>query len=206
MSGRLYPFAAAQLIDETLDWEGGTIKALLLAEGYVFSTSHVVREDINDNFVIATSEALIDPSISDDGVYTGAGAFRWLQLLDPKTVYQVVIFDDTGDDAYSPLIAHWDSDGLIGAPLQLQGEDYFLYAVSPPGGFFQIASGDLLGPLATYQLAGAYALGEIQGSTSYLIPDLVLGRRLVVSDRICIPSSGLNSWCGDPVIKGTPCA
>jgi hypothetical protein len=204
MSANLYPLAAAQLLDGSLDWTTASIKALFLSEGFSFDAADTYRDQLNESMVIAESNGLTNASVTSNGVYTG-DPFIWPQLVDNRVVNQIALFNDTGDDAYSLMIAHWDAECLLGIPITLAGEDYFFYPVSPPGGFFQITEGDLIGPISTYTLAAGYALGEIVGSTIYLIPcPIFTGRILTVRDRVCIPANELESCC-KPTIRSSQC-
>ena len=204
MSARLYPLAAAQLLDSTLDWTTASIKAIFLSENFSYNPADAYRDQLVESRVIAESNVLTNPSVTTEGVYTG-DPFMWPQLLNNKIVNQIALFNDTGDDAYSIMIAHWDADCLIGIPLALIGEDYFFYPILPPGGFFQITEADVVGPISTYALAAAYALSEIVGDTIYAVPcPIYTGRRLSVRDRVCIPADELDSCCR-PTIRPSAC-
>lgn len=208
MAARVYPVAAQALVDGTLEWEGGTFKALLLAQGFVYSASHVYRSDISNTFVIDTSSAVDVPDVIGEGdarVYSARSPIKWAQIFDDRSAHHVVLFEDTGTAATSRLLVYWDSDSILGAPLEVDGEDYFLYAFTENGGYFRIVPGETVGQLSTTPLADNLTLGETLGESALLAFDVYLGRRLLASDRACAPRSGVESCC-QPVISRSSCA
>jgi hypothetical protein len=208
MTARVYPVAAQALVDETLDWEGGTFKALLLAQGFVYSASNVHRSDIDDTFVIDTSSAIDVPEVTGEGdarIYSARSPIKWAQILDDRSAYHVVLFEDTGTPTTSRLVAYWGPDSILGTPLELNGEDYFLYAYAENGGYFRVVPGETVGQLSTTPLAANLTLGETIGAPALLAFGVYLGRRLLASDRACAPRSGVESCC-QPVISRSSCA
>lgn len=203
MAARLYPAFASDLSAGTIDWTTLTPTVLLLTTDFAYDGAKEYRDELNESFVIAASTAITPKVVGD--AYSGEEPFSWLQYSDTKQVAQIVMFDDTGDDAYSRLIAHWDSDSVTGLPFVPNGQNYYLYAVTPPGGYFAISSAELIGMLGSYALAGDYALSEVIGGDTYVLPDLVLSTELDVRDRVCIPASEVESCC-TPTFRGTPCA
>ncbi|MGL4557155.1 MAG: hypothetical protein ACRCV5_06610 [Afipia sp.] len=131
-----------------------------------------------------------------------------MQLADNRVPYHVVLFDDTGDDPYSPLISYHGSDKVDGLPVALQGANYFLFPVNPPGGFFSYGTNvDAVGMLGSYGLADPYALAETDGGTLYSIPTLVFGLDLDVNERICLLPDVVDSdECCRPTIRSSRCA
>lgn len=204
MAARLYPTFAQGLSDGAIDWTTLNPKAILLAADFAYNSALVYRDELTEGFVIQESSALASPSVTS-GVYSGGGPFNWLQYSDNKQVEHIVLFDDTGDDAYSQLIAHWDFESVTGLPFTPNGQNYYLYPVSPPGGFFAISTAALIGMLGSYALAGDYALSEVSGGDTYVLPDLVLTTALDVRDRVCIPASEVESCC-TPTFRGSACA
>lgn len=204
MAARLYPTFAQRISDGLIDWTTLTPKALLMSSDFVYDSSKVYRDELNESFVMNTSDVLPDPSVTADDAYKGSGPFAWLQYADTKIAGHVVLFDDTGDDAYSELIGHWDSDSVTGLPFTPNGSNYYLYGVSPPGGYFAISSAELLGHLGSYALSGDFALAEVTGGDTYILPTLVLTTALDVRDRVCIPASEVESCC-TPTFRGSAC-
>lgn len=203
MSARFYPGGFSQIQDGTIDWTTANLKALLLSSQYTFNPAEDKRDNISDSYVIGTSSALTGATYANG--LAGGDPFVWLQLSDTRVVDQIVIFDDSGDDPYSQLILHWDSTCLEGLPFTPQGEDYYLYPVTPPGGFFQITEDPVVGPINTYPLAGPYALAEAIGGDSVFIPCLYIGRDLRVRAKVCVRPDVSDSCC-PPTITGDVCA
>lgn len=203
MSARLYPNAVELFIDDSIsEWTAYEVKALLLSQAFVYDPSKVFRDELNEALVIAESSALEGASF-DDGLASGQ-PFTFLALLDNRQVHHVVLYADTGEAAYSPLLAYLGPDAVTGLPFTPQGQDYFIYPVTPPGGFFQVTDAPLVGPLNTYGLAGPYALAMSEGGVSYAIPTLFIDGRLIVKDKICAPPVEDDSCCR-PTIRGSRC-
>lgn len=205
MSARLYPNAFGQLAAGTLDWTALNIKGLLLSEGFTYDGTLQFRDQLDESFVIATSEAIPTPTF-DDSV-AGGTPVEWLQLLDNRDAYHIVLFDDTGDDAYSELIMYLQAEDVDGLQSSLLGANYYLYPVTPPGGFFSLGLGAaVLGPVNTYHLAYTLALGESIGGQYYTIPTLVFGLDVVANERVCYRAPALDEEeCGPPTIRSSLC-
>jgi hypothetical protein len=208
MTARIYPSASSQLISGDIDWEGATLRAVLLSDSFVYDQAAVMLDEIDSGQIIATSIPLEGATLvgtTMDYVYSSENPFTWQQIFDDRLGTHVVVYEDTGDPAYSPLIAYWGPDTVLGTPLPLQGEDYFLYFPLEAGGYFRVIPGDLLGTISTIPLADSYSIGEVTGESVFLLFDLLIGRRLLARDRVCAPKSGLES-CGTPVITRSSCA
>lgn len=205
MTARLYPQAFTDLQAGTLVWESLSIKGLLLSDAFTYDETAVMRDEISDAYVIATSSAMTNPVRNGD-VVTG-DPIAWLQVSSPKIVKKIVLFDDTGDDAYSQLIAYFDVDAVDGLPYTINGQNYYLYPVTPPGGYFSYGTfDDILGSLGSYSLASYIALGEMEGGTSYAIPVLIFGLDLDVNERVCLLPDELDTdECGPPTIRSSLC-
>lgn len=205
MSARLYPYAFGLFANESLDWETASVRAILLSQAFTYNPAHQFRDEISDSYVIATSGILESPTF-EDGV-AGGLPFEWLQIASNRLAHHIVLFDDSGDDPYSPLIAYYGAADVNGLPLTVAGEDYFLYPTSPPGGFFRLTSiGDAIGPVNTYHVAYNLALGEGTNGVGYSIPLLYIGRRLSVNEQICLLPDELDSdECCAPTIRSSIC-
>lgn len=203
MSSRLYPNALSALLDGSLDWTTATLKALLLSDAFSYNASQDKLSQIPNGQIIATSEQMTNPRYTD-GLANG-DPFEWLQVADAREVNSIVIFDDSGDEAYSQLIAYYGSDCLTGVPFTPVGENYYLYPVTPPGGYFDITEVEELGMISTYPLAGLYTLGEVDGGTTVAVPCLITGRVLSVRAQTCFPSPGIDAGCCPPTITESSC-
>lgn len=202
MAASLYPTAYAGLLSGDIDWTALNVKAVLLTGSFVYDSGHIFRDEIHEDFVIAESDAVETPTYVD-GVAGGQPA-AFLQLLSNKEVQHVILYDDTGDPAYSRLLLYLDADAVDGVPFIPQGLDYFLYPVTPPGGFFSIEGEESTGEINSQPLGAPFALGESQEGFFSEIPQLVFGGRLVVRDRVCATPSEVQSCC-KPTIRGSLC-
>jgi len=203
MAARLYPTFAQGLSNGSIDWTSLTPKALLLSADFAYDPAKAYRDELTEGFIIETSTPVTPTLI--DGVYGADGPFSWLQYSDNRQVGQIVLFDDTGDDAYSQLIAHWTAEDITGVPFTPAGRNYYLYPVTPPGGFFSIGGSAIDGMIGSYSLAAEYALGEVLGGETVSLPTLIVTTALDVRDRVCIPASEVESCC-TPTFRGSACA
>ena len=206
LTARIYPSAFAGLQSGALDWEDLSVKGILLSEGFTYDPSMQYRDEIDDAFVIADSDVMENPE--RNGNVVNGDPIQWLQLSDNRLASKIVLYNDTGDDAYSELIAFFDTEDVEGLPFVINGQNYYLYPVSPPGGYFSYGDySEIIGPIASYTLAYALALGESIGGSIYSIPVLVFGLDLTVNERICIRADALDQdECRTPTIRSTRCA
>jgi len=205
MTARIYPNAFSQLAAGTLDWTAVDLRAVLLSEAFVYDATQQYYDEINTSFIIGESEILENATLEDE--VFGGSPFEWLQLSDNRTPQHILIYEDSGDDAYSDLIAYYDAASVAGIPQDLNGQNYYLYPVLPPGGFFELGLySSLIGPINSYPLAYALPLGESIGSVTYTIPTLVFGLDLDVRSKICyLPDEVDNPSCGPPTIRSSLC-
>lgn len=205
MTARIYPSALGALQNGSLDWTTLSVRGILMSQGFVYDGTKIYRDELNEAFVIAESEEMTNPA-RNGSVVTG-DPIEWLQLSDNRDVYHIVLYDDTGDDAYSPLLAYFGAEDVEGLAYDVNGQNYYLYPVFPPGGFFQFGlASELVGPVSTYKLAAALSLAETEGGVVASIPVLVFGLDLDVNERVCLRPDVVDSdQCGDPVIGSSLC-
>ena len=205
MTARLYPSAFVDLQSGALVWESLAIKGILLSDGFTYDSTMVMRDEIDEAFVIAESSVMTNAARNGEAA-TG-DPICWLQLTDNRLASKIVLFNDTGDDAYSELISFHEVEDIDGFPYVLNGQNYYLYPVNPPGGFFSYGDyADILGPIGSYTLAYYLALGESVGGSIYSIPVLVFGLDLDVNERVCLLPDELDSdECGPPTIRSSLC-
>lgn len=205
MTARLYPSAFGQLQSGSLDWESLSVKGILVSAGFTYDSSLVYRDELNEAVVIAESEVMTSPT-QNGNVVTG-NPIEWLQLLDNRDAYGVILYDDTGDDPYSPLISYHSAESVEGLPTSMDGSNFYLYPVQPPGGYFSfVPNSNILGAINTYSLAYQLALADSIGGTIYSIPTLVFGYALDVSERICLLPDVVDSdQCCEPTIRSSLC-
>lgn len=206
MSAFLYPSFFSNLANESVDWTDLNPRAVLLSQAFVYDPALQFRDQLDENFVI--EESPIATNLTYNNNVGNSLPFTWLQLSDNRTAYHIVVYDDVGDAPYSELLFYLGADSVEGLPSPMAGEDYFLYPVSPPGGFFSLYNvGGIVGPIGSYSLAFSLALGEGIGGVTYAIPVLVFGRRLIVSQQNCFLPDVIDSdECCGPVIRNSPCA
>jgi hypothetical protein len=191
MSATLYPTALAALLNETLDWTAEEIHVILLGPSFVFDSSAVYVDEIPPEHIIATSVIGLTNRSYEDGVARG----------DPAEFLQ-----DVGDPAYSPLIAYYDEDNVLGVPKLVQGTDEYLYAPLDPGGWFQIVDSDMIGPIGSYGLGDdQVSIAELDGGLSLVMPVLLLQGALNVSTHKVCATPDEDDTCCEPTIRSSRC-
>lgn len=204
MSATMYPSALAALLAETLDWTAEEIRVVLLGPSFIFDPTLVYFSELPSEHIIAVAEDGLANRSYEDGIARGDAA-AFLQLFSNQAITNVVIYQDTGDDQYSPLIAYWPVEHVIGAPLVPLGTDQFVYTPVEPGGWFQIVDSDLVGVINSYVMGDDFAVAELSGGLSLVLPDLFLGSRLNVNTHIVCARPDQTDNCCDPVIGSSRC-
>lgn len=197
-----YPVGLAEILDGSVSWDSSDVRAAFLADSYQFMASHTMLDDILASRVIATSDVLEGPS-EEDGVFGGL-PFRFAPFLDERNVSHVVVYIDSGDPAYSVLVAHWGPSDVIGLPFVPAGLEYFVHSDAELGGFFRAEESGLIGPINTYGLGAPYAIGDFDGGLDIDTPTLFTSGRLSVSAQVCLPADEPDSCCR-PTFRGTRC-
>lgn len=203
MAAALYPNTFAALQDGTFDWTANDIRLVLLGPGFTVDYSAQVFDEIPDANIIAISDPLTDRAYTN-GLATG-GAAEFLQLFDNRAISHVILYQDVGDDAYSPLVAYYDSDNILGAPLVSEGVDQRVTYAWPPGGYFFFFSQELQGEINSYLLAGPVALAELFGGDAVLMPQLLLGSKLTVTTQAVCATPDEPEDCSPPTIRSSKC-
>jgi hypothetical protein len=205
MAATLYPTALAALLAETLDWTAEEIHVVLLGPSFVFDPTLVYASELPSAHIIIISELGLANRSYDDGVARGDPA-AFLQLLSNQEITHAVVFQHVGDLQYSPLIAYYDADNILGAPLPPLGLDVFLYSPVEPGGWFQVIDSDLIGLINTELLgSGDLAIAELSGGLSLVMPTLQLGNRLNVNTHVVCAGPDEPDDCCEPEIRSSRC-
>lgn len=118
MANKLYPKAKEAFVSGDLDWDADTIKVVLLTSGYTYSDSHQYLSGISGDYRVATSGALSSKTTTN-GVVDAADVT--IQSVSGSQITQFVIFQDTGNESTSRLIAHFDT--ATGLPCTPNGGD-----------------------------------------------------------------------------------
>ena len=119
VSNALYNSARRGFLDGSIDWDSDDIRVVLLSEEYVFSQLHENLDEVLVGARVATSSALA-------GKTTDAGIADADDVVFPAVagdeVVAIIIYQHTGDEFSSRLIAYIDSVAL-GFPLTPNGSD-----------------------------------------------------------------------------------
>lgn len=199
----IYPSALVGFQNETLDWTAEEIKAVLLGPGFEYNGALAFFDELPAQHIIEVSANMGNRTFDNGLAVADAAAF--LQLLSNLEINHVVLYQDTGNLQYSPLVAHYDVESIIGAPKTPTGEDIYVYYISPPGGFFQFTDSELVGPIDTYLLADDIAIAEIEGGITLVLPSVLLDTALnVTTHAVCAPAEEGDDCC-EPTIRSSRC-
>lgn len=203
MAAALYPNTFAAVQDGVFDWTSNDIRLVLLGPNFTVDFSAEYADQLPDADIIATSDPLANRAY-EDGLAT-ADAAEFLQLFDNRAISYVVLYQDVGDPAYSPLVAYYDADNILGAPLVSEGVDQYVTYAWPPGGFFFFFTQELLGEINSYLFAGPVALAELFGGDTILMPQLLLGGKLTVTTQSVCATPDEPEDCSPPTIRSSKC-
>lgn len=117
MANKLFPKGREAFLGGDLDWDAQTFKVVLLTSGYTYNAAHDNLDDVTGGARVATSGALANKTKTDgtadadDVIFTTPGA--------GSTITQFVIYQDSGVEGTSKLVAHYDT--ATGLPLTTNG-------------------------------------------------------------------------------------
>ena len=137
MATQLFPLARQQFATAGRDWTAGTYRAVLLASTFTidFST-HVYLSDIPTAQRVRISDPITSRTATN-GYCSGSTAYFPL-VLDVRAVSKAIIYEDTGVENTSVLVAALDEDTLVEAPFVPRGFDYYIYPNTLEGGYFRV--------------------------------------------------------------------
>lgn len=204
MTASIYPTVLSDILNETFDWTAEEIRVLLLGPSFIYDPFAQYLNDVPPEHIIADSVLGLANRTYEDGVARGDPA-EYLQLLSNQLISGVILYQDVGDDAYSPLIAYYPSTDVLGTPRAAIGEDIYVYTPVDPGGWFQIVDEVLEGTINGGVLGGNLSLAELSGGLQLVMPTLLIDGRLNVGSHvICAPASGGDDCC-EPTIRSSRC-
>jgi hypothetical protein len=118
MANALYPKAKESFLKGEIDVLNDTISISLIDTGeYTYSSSHQFRSDINNLAVISTAN--LSDKTAENGVFDAADAT--FSSVTGANAEALVIFQNTGNNSTSRLIAYIDS--ATGLPILPNGGD-----------------------------------------------------------------------------------
>lgn len=133
MANAIYPKFKQSLLTAGIDLESDTIKVMLVDTGlYTYSAAHDFLDDVIAGARVATSTALLSKTIVN-GIFDAADLT--ITAVAGSTAEALVIFQDTGVEGTSQLIAYMDT-GVTGLPLTPNGGDVNI--VWNAAGIFQL--------------------------------------------------------------------
>lgn len=202
MSAALYPSAFAGLQDGTFDWLADEIRVLLMGPAFIPDFSEEFVDSVPANSTIDNGDNLTSRTFVNGLAQSDPS--QHLQLFDLKAITSVVLYQDTGDPATSPLIAYYDGENLFGSPLVSEGLDQFVFP-DAINGWLIFSESEFVGEINTYELAGdtTLALGEVVGGDTQDASVLFLSGRLVVNTQAVCATPDEPEDCTPPRIRSS---
>lgn len=136
MASRLFNKAREKFGTKQLSWLEGTYKAILLPEGFDPDFSDEFLSSISPGARIATSLEMTNRTMTDGKAMSDPIVFG--VLIDARLADKMIIYQDTGDEASSTLVAFLDEESLEGAPVPLVGLNYFFVPSLLQGCIFRL--------------------------------------------------------------------
>jgi hypothetical protein len=130
---QLYSQARQSFLTGALNWDAVDVRMLLLSASYVFDEDHVTLSQILPSTRLGVGD--VPPVLGSDGYATGANTV-FTALVTPEPITQIVLYEHTGNEGTSRLIAYYDT--IPGMPFTGEGFNYLLAPDLSFGGFFRI--------------------------------------------------------------------
>ena len=118
MANTLYPKGKQKFLTAAINLSTATIKAILVTDGYTYSTAHEFLSDLGAN-TVGTAQTLTNKTVTD-GVFD-ADDVTFAALAPGANLKAVVLVADTGVAGTSPLIDYIDT--VTGLPMATDGGD-----------------------------------------------------------------------------------
>lgn len=130
---QLYNKARQRYLSGVADWAANDMGLALVDANYMFDPTHEFLVQVT-----STSRAAEKPFVGRTAVdgYANGNGVSFTALLWPLPVTQVVVYEDSGDEATSLLVAYYDT--VTGFPVDLTGGDYSVLPDALFGGYFRL--------------------------------------------------------------------
>ena len=118
MANTLFPKGKQKFLTAAINLSTDTIKAILVTDGYTYSTAHEFLSDLGAN-TVGTAQTLTTKTVAD-GVFD-ADDVTFATLAPGSNLKAVVLYKDTGVAGTSALIDYIDT--VTGLPMATNGGD-----------------------------------------------------------------------------------
>lgn len=118
MANTLFPKGKQKILSASINFPADTLKAVLVTDGYTYSTAHEFLSDLGAN-TVGTAQTLTSKTVTD-GVFDAADV-TFAALAPGATLKAVVLYKDTGVAGTSALIDYIDT--VTGLPMATNGGD-----------------------------------------------------------------------------------
>lgn len=136
MASQLFPSAREKFATAQLSWIASTYRAILLPEAFVPDFDDVFLSDISAGVRIATSQEITDRTAT--GGKCSSAPILFGVLADARLGDKMIIYRDTLDETTSDLVVFIDEAQIQGAPVTLEGLEYFFTPSLLDGGIFRL--------------------------------------------------------------------
>lgn len=133
---QIYPLARQGFAQGTLNWATANIKAAILAAAYVPDFTQQYLSGIPASFILAKTGNIAGKTGNNgflDGNTTSFGV-----VLSSAAAGYLLLYQDTGTPATSPLVLFLDTPDVPGMPQILTGLQYFIYQNLTSGGWARL--------------------------------------------------------------------
>ncbi|RKX47795.1 MAG: hypothetical protein DRP64_00065 [Verrucomicrobia bacterium] len=130
---QLYNKARERYLGGVSDWKVGAMGIALVDANYTFDPTHEFLVQVASSSRAAEKD--FTGRTDADGYANGLGV-SFTALTWPLPITQVVIFENTGDEATDLLVAYYDE--VTGFPVDLTGGDYSVLPDALFGGYFRL--------------------------------------------------------------------
>lgn len=118
MANTLFPKGKQKILSASINFPSDTLKAVMVTDGYTYSTAHEFLSDLGAN-TVGTAQTLTTKTITD-GVFD-ADDVTFAALAPGSTLKAVILYKDTGVAGTSALIDYIDT--VTGLPMATNGGD-----------------------------------------------------------------------------------
>lgn len=118
MANTLFPKGKQKFLTAAINLSTDTIKAILVTDGYTYSTAHEFLSDLGAT-TVGTAQTLATKTVTD-GVFD-ADNVTFAALATGSNLKAVILYKDTGVAGTSALIAYIDT--VTGLPMATNGGD-----------------------------------------------------------------------------------
>lgn len=136
MASQVYPKMREKFLRGQFNWLAGTLRCVLLPDGYQPNLDDEFLSDVAGSSRIAVSQEIQNRTATNG--FASSDPIVFPLLVDPRNAAKAIVYKDTLVESTSELIFLMDAPQFVDVPFALQGFDYFIYPNAIEGGFFRL--------------------------------------------------------------------